>query len=220
MITSSWTLLSILTAVVSDNMISTTEKQEEELRMSNAEEERQEQLDTLRKLFGAIDTNSDGTIDSPELAQYLTDAKRAAECATACKIPARDIVSVLKDLSDDNQPVKMQYFLEKLIEVGNPVTEKSVMKIEARLNGMERKHEKAMNQIREMVLSLEKKQEAWQNRQDMLLRRVLDDGSLSPRDGRNGGGKQQPAPKGRSWLPGRSVPKCVCAQADDKNGPP
>merc|ERR1719172_377244 len=40
MVTSSWTLLSILTAVVSDNMISTTGQQEEEMRITQDDEDR------------------------------------------------------------------------------------------------------------------------------------------------------------------------------------
>merc|ERR1719327_2356997 len=51
MVTSSWTLLSILTAVVSETMISTTGEQEEELRMASDEEDRNQHRDQLQKLF-------------------------------------------------------------------------------------------------------------------------------------------------------------------------
>merc|ERR1719276_283772 len=64
MITSSWTLLSILTAVVSENMISTTRDQEEELRLAFAEEERQSRMQTLRELFHEMDLSCDGTVDT------------------------------------------------------------------------------------------------------------------------------------------------------------
>merc|ERR1719359_2222164 len=54
MVTSSWTLLSILTAVVSDNMISTTGQQVEELKIASDDEDRQEHKRELRKLFDSI----------------------------------------------------------------------------------------------------------------------------------------------------------------------
>merc|ERR1719245_2984257 len=62
MVTSSWTLLSILTAVVSENMISTTEQQEALMRMATAEEDRKEQLRALKALFQDMDENGDGTV--------------------------------------------------------------------------------------------------------------------------------------------------------------
>merc|ERR1719362_1131275 len=55
MIMSSWTLLSILTAVVSENMISTTQDQEREFSRVIDEELRSQHRDELQRLFVAID---------------------------------------------------------------------------------------------------------------------------------------------------------------------
>merc|ERR1712124_148722 len=60
---SSWTLLSILTAVVSDNMISTTHKQEKMLKLMNADQDFQEHLDELQALFRHMDLDGNGTLE-------------------------------------------------------------------------------------------------------------------------------------------------------------
>merc|ERR1719191_1613165 len=73
MVTSSWTLLSILTAVVSENMITTTEKQEEEMKLTTAEEDRLAHIEELKELFGEMDNDGDGTIDEKELRNFLAD---------------------------------------------------------------------------------------------------------------------------------------------------
>merc|ERR1719284_707245 len=70
MVTSSWTLLSILTAVVSENMISTTGQQEEEMRLRTFEEERARKAKRLMDVFSAIDWSGDGKIDKEELCHF------------------------------------------------------------------------------------------------------------------------------------------------------
>merc|ERR1719158_1820128 len=54
MVTSSWTLLSILTAVVSENMIATTGQEMEEQRICGDEDERAAHIKALQKLFNSI----------------------------------------------------------------------------------------------------------------------------------------------------------------------
>merc|ERR1719272_1089724 len=99
-VTSSWTLLSILTAVVSDNMISTTEKQEKLLSIANADEERAEHSESLRDLFQIIDDDRSGTLTPTELHVFLQNPKQREACAHICNVPARDVVEVLDVLFD------------------------------------------------------------------------------------------------------------------------
>merc|ERR1712072_203685 len=54
MVTSSWTLLSILTAVVSENMIATTGQQEEEQRITSDDDDRAEHIADLKELFSPL----------------------------------------------------------------------------------------------------------------------------------------------------------------------
>merc|ERR1719223_1871198 len=62
MITSSWTLLSILTAVVSDVMINTSAEQQFEMKLVADEEDRAALVRSLEELFCTIDKDNDGTI--------------------------------------------------------------------------------------------------------------------------------------------------------------
>ena len=62
MVTSSWTLLSILTAVVSENMISTTEEQKKLLKLLTTEQDQLEHIEELKQLFADIDANGNGTL--------------------------------------------------------------------------------------------------------------------------------------------------------------
>eukprot|EP00931_Biecheleriopsis_adriatica_P044467 TRINITY_DN25436_c0_g6_i1.p1 TRINITY_DN25436_c0_g6~~TRINITY_DN25436_c0_g6_i1.p1 ORF type:complete len:693 (+),score=118.43 TRINITY_DN25436_c0_g6_i1:52-2079(+) len=132
MVTSSWTLLSILTAVVSENMISTTGNQEKELLLCSAEEDRQEHIKALKELFGVIDTKGDGFVREDDVREFLKDKNRAMQTAKMCRVPVRDVVEVMKTLGrNSDQVIKMETFVECLLDVGTPVTEKSVMKLEA-----------------------------------------------------------------------------------------
>merc|ERR1719174_1477071 len=77
MVTSSWTLLSILTAVVSDNMISTTGQQVEEMKIASDDEDRIEQTRELRKLFDSIGTEGDGLVRERDVTEFLKDKDNA-----------------------------------------------------------------------------------------------------------------------------------------------
>jgi len=133
LITSSWTLLSILTAVVSENMISTTGQQEYEMKLASDEEDRANHMHELRELFQSIDVSGDGLVQEDELVRFLAETDNAARCAKSCRVPVRDIRDVFRDLSLHGEQVDMHNFTECLVDVAKPVTEKSIMKLEARV---------------------------------------------------------------------------------------
>lgn len=138
MVTSSWTLLSILTAVVSENMITTTGQQEEELKIATAEEDRRQHIKELKELFSTIDITGDGTLEEKEILGWLNDRRNMLMTAKKCRVPVRDVVEVLKTLSPHGESIDIDRFVECMCEVGRVVTEKSVMKIEARLLALQR----------------------------------------------------------------------------------
>jgi len=160
-VTSSWTLLSILTAVVSDNMITTTARQEKFLQMTNADVDRKEHDEELRALFHDIDEDKTGTVTPAELQVFLESSARREACAHVCRVPARDVVDVLDCLfeSSAGKAVDMEDFIRCLHDVGNVVTEKSVMKLEARLHALEKMTEDTIRKL-----------DAWQPRcnQDVM----------------------------------------------------
>jgi len=138
MVTSSWTLLSILTAVVSENMISTTGEQENEMRLASAEQDRANQVLELEDIFKSIDVSCDGLIEESELDNFFRDKDNTVRCARVCRVPARDVKDVFNDLNADGRGVDMGRFTECLVDIGKPVTEKGVMKVMARMEILER----------------------------------------------------------------------------------
>jgi len=155
MITSSWTLLSILTAVVSENMITCTGQQEEEMKLAHAEEDREAHTKDLKDLFSSIDESGDGEVDQAEIKKFLDDTSKAMETAKLCRVPLRDVFDVIQTLSLDGAPVNMNKFVECLVDVGNPVTEKSVMKLESRLTNLQEKSQEAMQAITQELRAVE-----------------------------------------------------------------
>eukprot|EP00928_Gymnodinium_smaydae_P011070 TRINITY_DN14136_c0_g3_i1.p1 TRINITY_DN14136_c0_g3~~TRINITY_DN14136_c0_g3_i1.p1 ORF type:complete len:578 (+),score=166.88 TRINITY_DN14136_c0_g3_i1:24-1736(+) len=76
MVLSSWAILSILTAVISENMISVTEATKEELAHELHLKEQEENLMRLRGLVEMADINASGTIDRCEFYRPLSSATR------------------------------------------------------------------------------------------------------------------------------------------------
>lgn len=130
MVTSSWTLLSILTAVVSENMISTTGQQEEEMRISQDVEDRAEYLADVKELFEGIHKTQDGIVRFDCLTEFMEDKEHANMTAKRCGLPARNVLGLLETLSSTGEPVEMDMFINALADAGKPVTEQSIQKIE------------------------------------------------------------------------------------------
>jgi len=131
MVTSSWTLLSILTAVVSENMISTTSVQEKEIQLMSEEEDRKRHVEDLKELFQEINTTGDGIVREKDLVRFLKDTQNAQQTAKMCRVPVRHVQEVMKTLAINSDVIHMEEFVECLLDVGNPVTEKSTMRLEA-----------------------------------------------------------------------------------------
>lgn len=140
MIATSWTLLSILTAVVSENMITSTGKQEEEMRNACAEESRRDVVRELTELFIAADTGGNGIVERAELQVFCNDRTNALQVAHTCHVPVKDVQDVLAslhDLHDEDPP--LENFVECLVDVGKPAMEKSILRVEARMEALHRK---------------------------------------------------------------------------------
>merc|ERR1712046_502331 len=84
MVASSWTLLSILTAVVSDNMMSTTGEDEAEQKLEGDDEDRAEHRRDLTQLFTRMDTANDGEVHLEDTKSFLKKKDNAIESAKRC----------------------------------------------------------------------------------------------------------------------------------------
>jgi len=130
MVTSSWFLLSILTAVVSDHMISNTVQQVEQIKIASDEEDRAYHKKELKDLFNSIDKGGDGSVKEEQVLEFLSDTDNSFKMAHCCNASTRNVVAVLKTLAPDGRSVKMDEFVECMLDVGKPVTEQSMMKLE------------------------------------------------------------------------------------------
>merc|ERR1719443_229497 len=113
MVTSSWTLLSILTAVVSESMIQTTEEQNTEERIGQADMDRKALIDELKAMFS--DIHEKGAIAEKEIEEVSKGAveEKIKKCARLCELPARDVVEVLKSKSCEGWDLKDDEHKEK-----------------------------------------------------------------------------------------------------------
>merc|ERR1719506_1013674 len=178
MVTSSWTLLSILTAVVSENMISTCSDQQAEMCMLSDEEDRLSHMANLRELFDELDVNENGSLDMQELNAVLNEKEMAQKIAHICRVPARNVREVFTTLTRHGESCSIDHFVESMIEVAKPATvqsqapkvdtsirkmldtlgEKEQVHAEAIL-AIERSNAETMSQISSALSSLSKRQD-------------------------------------------------------------
>jgi len=149
MISSSWTLLSILTAVVSENMISTTGEQQVEMKLVASEEDRARHIQKLSDLFLIIDTTGDGLVSQEELHEFLSHEANALATAKSCRVPVRDVKEVLETLYTYGREVTLEEFVESLADVRHTATEKSMMKIDAKMCSLQARMEKLIGNLDE-----------------------------------------------------------------------
>jgi len=155
MITSSWTLLSILTAVVSENMITSTQHQEHELKLQSEEEDHQEHVNMLKEIFEKIDMNGNGYIGRLDVEQYLSTTENRISTAKSCHVPVRHIQDVLCMLSDGKEDGKIgvDTFVDHLVGASEEVSELSLTKLEIRITSLLQHFEQRIGQVEQHLLS-------------------------------------------------------------------
>eukprot|EP00928_Gymnodinium_smaydae_P023849 TRINITY_DN19515_c0_g3_i1.p1 TRINITY_DN19515_c0_g3~~TRINITY_DN19515_c0_g3_i1.p1 ORF type:complete len:688 (+),score=206.52 TRINITY_DN19515_c0_g3_i1:272-2335(+) len=147
---SSWAILSILTAVISENMIRVTATSAEE---QQKEREEQEWLDSMARLgtiLGCLDDDGNGRIDASEFRKVIEDEETATELANLSGgmskeelIDVFDCVSVVE--GTDSLPLDV--FAQALRCEGNPAAKGDTLNLEMRMCTLE----KALANIQEML---------------------------------------------------------------------
>jgi len=130
-IVSSWALLSVMTGVVSDNMLKV--RQLEELKETISEEEFRDQLDhTIKEIFLSADLDGDGRLDKCEYEALLSSKYHADTLLRYSNVYRRDLVNMF-DWIDVNTDEKLEVseLLQGLCWLNDPVTGKSLMKLES-----------------------------------------------------------------------------------------
>lgn len=90
-ICSSWALLSVMTGVVSDNMISVREMQEAKDNAADEEAKKQLKDVLLSQVFSGIDTNGNGTISNEEYKRALRDEEQQRKIGNVTKTLPADL---------------------------------------------------------------------------------------------------------------------------------
>merc|ERR1712048_574342 len=119
-------------------MISTTAEQEYELKLQTDEEDRATLEQSLHALFERIDTSRNGVISMDELLEFLKKDNNSLDTAKMCRVPVRDLVKVFRTLASEGEDITFDHFSECMMCVGEPVTERSIMRIESQLRDLQR----------------------------------------------------------------------------------
>jgi len=150
LVTSSWILLAVMNAVLTENFISTTAKQEAELKLSTFEEDRAEQRKKLKDVLGEIDEDHDGLLHENQVLEIFKDEDRARVMSRDCGLPLSDIKEVMHILSHGGERVvELDTLVDYLLDLGNQATEKSLLKLEMSILKMHQRLEATVKKIGE-----------------------------------------------------------------------
>merc|ERR1719443_965640 len=137
MVASSWTLLSILSAVVSDVMISTQVRQEAEFKIVSADDDWVAEVEELRQFFqdmAAEEKHDQKTIDKKEIETYAGDmgSRERRDIAMRCRVPVSDVIKtweIMKSELDEDSEVNTEEFVKCMARVSKSVIEKSLIHV-------------------------------------------------------------------------------------------
>jgi len=139
MIISSWAILSIITAVVTDHMIVATAK----LAAAEKKNANERTRAKLGMMFEDGDSNSDCKLTETEFFELLADDKlRVEEVSQAAKVDAvdmKDLFYVLSTAEANNTDggkvscIDKQDFVDGIMSYSEPVTQRAIFRLEKRL---------------------------------------------------------------------------------------
>lgn len=154
MVVSNWAILAILTSVVSDNMMSTSAKANEEDEARQKAEDDAARVRRLNTLFHEIDCDQSGSISSEEWYKVLHDRSLHHELMEATGLGDEDLNDYFECLAqDDSQQAlqearkksnklkdkKLEYdtFINSLKDEGVLADKRSILHVMATLRNME-----------------------------------------------------------------------------------
>jgi len=140
--------LAILTAVVSENMISATQDHEEAENKETESSQVKERRERLTKLFGELDGDADGFLTHEEFKEIVNDETNCEELVDASGLEVSDLEEIFLSIStnkceDDDMMmmsawyVKYDNFIETLLVEGNDVSERSLLRLELQMRQLE-----------------------------------------------------------------------------------
>jgi hypothetical protein len=103
MVLSNWAVLAILTSVVSDHMISTSNRLEEEDRKMEYENNFLSRTRLLNQLFSEIDDDNDGKVTKSEWVAMLQDEDMAARFLDVTNLDPRTLKECFRILAEESE---------------------------------------------------------------------------------------------------------------------
>lgn len=137
MVGSSWFLLSILTSVVNDSIIASSASEGAEQKLIQTGEDRVHHLRELSDLFKKLDTSGEGILSAERLRTILASKEMAWKISKVCRVPVRDIMTLFQTVCGEEHRVRMEDFVESMLDVGKAFQQKDVMKLESKFMQLE-----------------------------------------------------------------------------------
>jgi len=130
MVVSSWAILSILTAVVSENMIQATERHRNELEEEIAHTKEDQTREYLIKLFNDFDQDSSGELGEKEFEELLGDSETRGKLEEMLGLEEQQIKEIFEFLTVGDNAIDQKTFIKALQSEGRQVTERSMYRLE------------------------------------------------------------------------------------------
>jgi len=146
MVLSAWAILSILTAVVSEKMIEVASNTRDEEEGADRKRKLEEQEAKLLAIFQESDVTCEGTLSREEFDLLLQNQQRCEEICSLTGLEQRDLKDLFDTLSEEHEfpdgqcsnVIKPLRFVEGLKNQADPVTQRSIMKLEKQILDLKR----------------------------------------------------------------------------------
>jgi len=173
-ICSTWALLSVLTGVVSDNMMSVREQQSQ--KDEEAVEERRIWLARwLRGVFAAADKDGSMTLERAEYRELLKSPFHLKRLQQVAKVPMQDLMQMFDILDvDHNGLIEFQEFLVGFEWLNEPISGKSLLRLGHEIRTSSKAVEGLLNSLSESMDGLRTRQLATQERLEGKFRQLLE----------------------------------------------
>jgi voltage-gated sodium channel len=144
-IITNWSILAIVTAVVSENMITVTEENQMERDAEEKLLKEERAVARLEEIFASLDKDGSGDLDLAEFSNLLNDKSSTArdELCEAAGMDTQDLLDIFNTLSSEPEDsrevpkVKRWMIIDGLRHESSPPTERSIMRLEKKLNRIE-----------------------------------------------------------------------------------
>jgi len=144
MVMSSWAILSILMAVVSENLLQATRDRAEEVEEEERTFTEKRSEVKLKDLFQRADMNGNGQLTRKEFEEIVHNPNASFELKDASGLEDKDLREVFEYLSEvpeggtkEDAAIQYKTFIKALRDERNSVSERQVMRIEKTLRKLE-----------------------------------------------------------------------------------